>query len=219
MADLKDRISYYDIGGREGEMYKALDGFFGFSAVASVEAVKKKRIIFSSVAAVAAVVCGIICIRSIGKHIDDVLGFGAGALAGIGALVYYLGFYTKGMLKHRIEWEHFIEIYGLESIYVDFLKKREITASLFVGDEYLYLKGDRAYRLRDITEVFLGEDRDAEQVVAEYYVSINYFDEGQERTKNLVQLPEIRGRNRKGHFAEIANPIYEAMEYAKARGN
>ena len=45
MSDRKEEISYYDLGGRESEMYREIDEFLALSKRYSPQAVRRKRII------------------------------------------------------------------------------------------------------------------------------------------------------------------------------
>ena len=201
MADReKERITYYDMDGREAQMYGEIDSFLGLSRRYSPEAVRNKRIFgtasFSIGAAVSLLL--IIALKEIGFSI-----FGISAVIGA---VYFGRYYGRTPFEDVVRTEIIIDRDGLERVYDDLKHASRIAeTSAYIGNEYIFINGKVMCRICDISDIYIREESDDDST--SFYASIKVRDDAGCTTLDLDSLTGFRSKTRYTQFEQIKQPI------------
>ena len=199
----KEMISYYDLGGREAEMYRDIDEFLGLSKRFSPKAVKRRRMIGGTVCSVLAMVT--LLIVFLVKGTLPLLLF---TLALAGAADYY--FFTFGR-KPFPELERaniIIRKDGLEKVYNDLVHARHISSTqIYLGDEYIFKKDDLMFRIKDIRKTYIRDVYDGDSTT--FCASAYLHDEMGILCVDIETLKGWTDIERLQKFEELVRPIEE----------
>ena len=202
MSDRKEIISYYDLGGRDAEMYGKIDEFLELSRRYSPQAVRRKRIIGSIAFSILTV--GSLLMMILSKEYLFLLlltiGFG-------GAAFYFIKMYGTKPFPDVVRTDNIISADGLENVYNDLMHKSRIAdTSVYLGDRYLYKKGKVMFRIRDIERTFIRVESDDDG--NSYYASVEFFDEEGRITIDIKPLHGL-AKKRQQTFEMLTRPIEE----------
>lgn len=203
MSNRKEEISYYDLGGREAEMYRAIDEFLGLSKRYSPQAVRRKRII-----GVVAGIIGTMASMLFMLVTSMVLLFLISVLISGWLVVYFAFSYGKKPFPDVERVNSIIERDGLENVYNDLVHAKHIDFTyIHVGDEYLFKRGKVMCRIKNIARTYIRVVSDDDST--SYYASIEAYDETGKLNIDIKQLTEFTSKNRQRTFEELVKPIEE----------
>lgn len=203
MSDRKEEISYYDLGGREAEMYREIDEFLALSKRYSPQAVRRKRIIGVVVGFV-----GAMASVAFMQATSLVFFFLIVALIMGGLGVFFAFSYGKTPFPDVVRVNSIIDRDGLENVYNDLVHAKHIDFTyIHVGDEYLFKRGKVMCRIKNIARTYIRVVSDDDST--SYYASIEAYDETGKLNIDIKQLTEFTSKNRQRTFEELVKPIEE----------
>ena len=209
MSDRKEEISYYDLGGREAEMYRAIDEFLGLSKRFSPEAVKRKKIIGGTVCSVLALVT--LLIVFLVKGALPLLIF---TLALAGAADYFFFMFGREPFPELERANIIIRKDGLEKVYNDLVHARHISfTQIYLGDEYIFKKDDLMFRIKDIRKTYIRVESDDDSTT--FYASAYLHDEMGILCVDIETLKGWTDVERLQKFEELVRPIEEKRNRLK----
>ena len=213
--DKKEIISYYDMGGRDAQMYSKIDGFLALTKRFSPAAVKRTKLIACSVC------FGLGGLTIIGAAIWVVrsMAYGGAFLGGlfrliiaaflIGVGIYMLKVYGSTPFIEMVRSDRIISADGLEKVYDDLVHARQLQGTkILLGCTYIFKKGDCLYRIRDISRFFIREESDDDGTT--YFACAEVRDESGIKKVDIVTLSGFRQSTREQKFREIVAPIETA---------
>ena len=205
MSDRKEEISYYDLGGREAEMYRAIDEFLALSKRYSPQAVRRKRIIGVVVGFIGAIASLLFMLAT-----SMVLFFLIMALITGGLGVYFAFSYGKTPFPDVLRTNTIIEADGLENVYNDLMHVNCISnTAIYVGDEYIFKKNRVVLRIRDVERTYIRVESSDDGT--SYYAAVEVFDEIGRLSIDIKPLSGITRNKRQQKFEELVQPIEEKM--------
>ena len=203
MSDRKEEISYYDLGGRESEMYREIDEFLALSKRYSPQAVRRKRII--------GVVAGIIGTMASALFMlvtSMVLLFLISVLISGWLVVYFAFSYGERPFPDVLRTDTIIGADGLENVYNDLMHVDCISnTAVYVGDEYIFKKNRVVLRIRDIERTYIRVESSDDG--NSYYAAVEVFDETGRLSIDIKPLSGITKNKRQQIFEELVRPIEE----------
>ncbi|WP_295152763.1 hypothetical protein [uncultured Ruminococcus sp.] len=202
MDGRKEMISYYDLGGKNAEMYGKIDEFLELSRRYSPQAVKRKRQIGS-------VAFSVLTLASLGIMIlsrEFIFTLIMAAIFGWFAY-YFIKIYGTKPFPDVVRTEKIIAADGLENVYDDIMHISRIAdTSVYIGDRYLFKKGKVLLRINDIRRTYIRVESDDDG--NSYYASVEAFDEAGIITMDLKTLSGLQ-KKRQQTFEMLTRPIEE----------
>lgn len=131
------------------------------------------------------------------------------AAAVFAALGIYFGYIMhKKPLTSLLRTERIVETDGIESVYSDFKNSVRIERSdLYIGERYIFKKGDLMVRLSDVRRCYISNDEG--EIGMEYFCDIDVSDETGSETLELRKLSSSPEQRQK-QFNMINKPIEAA---------
>ena len=197
--DGKEMISYYDMGGRDAEMYRAIDEYLRLTARFSPENVVRKRKKLLTVTLVGGILLYVsipVTLLTVGFKIPAVgLEFVIGNfLLGVWRLARQI--YGVGPFTEMERAEKIISADSLERVYNDFIHARQMgDTNIMLGEEYIFKKSDCLYRIKDIQRTF---------------ASVEILDECGLCHVDVKMLNGFSEKKMQARFEELTAPIEQA---------
>ena len=210
--NIKGNVSYYDMGGRDAEMYRAIDEHLALTKRFSPEVVMRNR---RRVLTIGSVIGGIAAFIAINAQVryHSLGGFLTGGMFAViifWILVHYARTYGKTPFIEMVRSDNIISADGLENVYNDLMRAKQIKdTNVYMGETYLFKKNDCLYRIKDIKEFFINMVSSDESTT--YYASVRIKDESGLRVVNLRILNGLSAKRQK-RFDEVTAPIKKMRE-------
>ena len=210
--DGKEMISYYDMGGRDAEMYRAIDEYLRLTARFSPENVVRKRkklLTFTLVGGILLYVSIPVTLLTVGFKIPAVgLEFVIGNfLLGVwrlARLIYGVGPFTEMERAEKI-----ISADGLERVYNDFIHAQQMgDTNIMLGEEYIFKKSDCLYRIKDIQRTYIRKENSDGSCY--YFASVEILDECGLCHVDVKMLNGFSEKKMQARFEELTAPIEQA---------
>jgi len=210
--DGKEMISYYDMGGRDAEMYRAIDEYLRLTARFSPENVVRKRkklLTFTLVGGILLYVSIPVTLLTVGFKIpavglEFVIGnflLGVWRLAG---LMYGVGPFTEMERAEKI-----ISADSLERVYNDFIHARQMgDTNIMLGEEYIFKKSDCLYRIKDIQRTYIRKENSDDSCY--YFASVEILDECGLCHVDVKMLNGFSEKKMQARFEKLTAPIEQA---------
>ena len=200
MDGRKEMISYYDLGGRDAEMYGRIDEFLELSRRYSPQAVKRKRTIGSVFFSMMTLI--FLAVMILSKEFIFSLIMMAGS---VWTAYYFIKIYGTKPFPDVVRTEKIIAADGLENVYDDLMHISRIAdTSVYIGDRYLFKKGKVLLRIKDIRRTYIRVESDDDG--NSYYASVEAFDEAGIITMDLKILSGLQ-KKRQQTFEMLTRPI------------
>ena len=189
----KEMVSYYDMGGRDAEMYKAIDEHLRLTARFSPENVARKRKTLLTVG---------FKIPAVG--LEFVIG---NFLLGVWKLARQI--YGVGTSTEMERAEKIIMADGLERVYNDFIHARQMgDTNIWLGKEYIFKKNDCLYRIKDIQRTYIRKENSDDS--CSYFASAEILDECGLCHVDVKMLHGFSEKKMQARFEELTAPIEQA---------
>ncbi|MBQ9542193.1 hypothetical protein [Ruminococcus sp.] len=210
--DGKEMISYYDMGGRDAEMYRAIDEYLRLTARFSPENVVRKRkklLTFTLVGGILLYVSIPVTLLTVGFKIPAVgLEFVIGNfLLGVWRLARLI--YGVGPFTEMVRAEKIISADSLERVYNDFIHARQMgDTNIRLGEEYIFKKDDCLYRIKDIQRTYIRKENSDGSCY--YFASVEILDECGLCHVDVKMLNGFSEKKMQARFEELTAPIEQA---------
>jgi hypothetical protein len=209
MKGRKEEISYYDLGGREAEMYRAIDEFLALSKRFSPEVVKRKKMIGGTVCSVLALVTLLIILL-----VKGALPLIIYTLVLAGVAMYFFFTYGTEPFPELERANIIIRKDGLEKVYNDLVHAKHISfTQIYIGDEYIFKRDNLMFRIKDIRKMYIRDVSDDDSTT--YYASAYLHDELGILCADLKILKGWTDIERQRMFEELVRPIEEKRDRLK----
>ena len=212
MIGRKKEISYYDLGGREAEMYRQIDDILAISKRFSTRGVKRTRRRVLGLCFVIGGLMGAFAVYALIR--GSWFGFfcwGIFAIAVFAAGIYYFRTYGNEPFIEVVRSDNIISADGLENVYNDLMHAQQIgKTKIFMGETYLFNRNDCLYRIRDIQQLYIRVVRGDDSTT--YYACAKIIDESGTRNLNLKTLSGFTEAQRDKQFAEVVAPIEQVRQ-------
>ncbi len=210
--DGKEMVSYYDMGGRDAEMYKAIDEHLRLTARFSPENVARKRKTLLTVTLGGGILLYVsipVTLLTVGFKIPAVgLEFVIGNfLLGVWKLARQI--YGVGTSPEMERAEKIIMADGLERVYNDFIHARQMgDTNIWLGEEYIFKKNDCLYRIKDIQRTYIRKENSDDS--CSYFASAEILDECGLCHVDVKMLHGFSEKKMQARFEELTAPIEQA---------
>lgn len=210
MKGRKEEISYYDLGGREAEMYRAIDEFLALSKRFGPKAVKRKKIAGGILCSAGALLFLLLAVLIKGAF---PLFFVTLPLAG--AAMYYFFTYGTEPFPELERANIIIRKDGLEKVYNDLVHAKHIKfTQMYIGDEYIFKKDDLMFRIKDIRKTYIRVESDDDGFTY-YYASTYLHDEMGILCVDIRKPNGWTNNERERMFEELLGSIEEKRDRLK----
>ena len=210
--DGKEMISYYDMGGRDAEMYRAIDEYLRLTARFSPENVVRKRKKLLTVTLVGGILLYVsipVTLLTVGFKIPAVgLEFVIGNfLLGVWRLARQI--YGVGPFNEMERAEKIISADSLERVYNDFIHAQQMgDTNIMLGEEYIFKKSDCLYRIKDIQRTYIRKENSDGSCY--YFASAEILDECGLCNVDVKMLNGFSEKKMQARFEELTAPIEQA---------
>ena len=216
--NIKGNVSYYDMGGRDAEMYRAIDEHLALTKRFSPKGIARSKL---KVSLSCMILAGVFIVLAVSAYVyrDSLFGFftaGPFALMLIIAAIHYALTYGNEPFTEVVRSNSIISADGLENVYNDLMRAKPINKTKFVsGGRYLFLKDYCVYRIMDIQEIYI--DTVYSEDTPTYYAAVRIADEMGESTLRLTTL-SLFDNKRDKEFDEVTAPIRKMREALMLNG-